>query len=495
MKHRIFKHIGIFLVLSTGALPASDRIRGPLRVHPKNPRYFTDDGVRAVYLTGSHTWANFQDVGSEGAPLFPYDEYLDFMQNHNHNFMRFWTWEQPSRAPWTEDPLIFSPMPYRRTGPGKAPDGLPKFNLDEWNPDYFSRLRERLVRAGEHGIYTAVMLFQGFSLNKTGSAYGDPWITHPYNPKNNIQKTGAGVLGIPDEDGKPTLHSLLNADVLARQEAYAKKVIETVNDLDNVLYEIINEGGATDWQIRMIDFIHRTESGMAKRHPVGMTNRIAPAQYNRQLFASPADWISPAGEPQDWLVPGSVCLENYREDPPTADGTKVVISDTDHLWGHGGNAKWVWKSFCRGLNTLFMDPWWPLGGRVDPVKAAWIFIGGLCKDFRDYPDWEPVRDAMGQTARFAERIDLASMTPRNDLASTRYCLARPGKEYLVYFPEGGPATIDLLGVSADFRMEWFIPSLDRTLTVETVLKGGDFRAVTAPFTGDAVLYLTAVNAR
>jgi len=43
------------------------KIRGPLRVHPQNPRYFTDDGKRVVYLTGSHTWSNLQDMG----PLRP----------------------------------------------------------------------------------------------------------------------------------------------------------------------------------------------------------------------------------------------------------------------------------------------------------------------------------------------------------------------------------------------------------------------------------------
>ena len=34
--------------------------------------------------------------------------------------------------------------------------------------------------------------------------------------------------------------------LLAFQKAYVKKVIETLNDLDNVLYEIINEGGMAE---------------------------------------------------------------------------------------------------------------------------------------------------------------------------------------------------------------------------------------------------------
>jgi len=36
--------------------------KGPLRHNPINPRYFTDDSGRAVYLTRSHTWAVMQDM-------------------------------------------------------------------------------------------------------------------------------------------------------------------------------------------------------------------------------------------------------------------------------------------------------------------------------------------------------------------------------------------------------------------------------------------------
>ena len=74
------------------------RAHGPLRVHPTNPRYFTDgtktpDGSwKAVYLTGSHTWANLIDRGtSDPPPAFDFDGYLDFLQKHHHNFIRLWS--------------------------------------------------------------------------------------------------------------------------------------------------------------------------------------------------------------------------------------------------------------------------------------------------------------------------------------------------------------------------------------------------------------------
>lgn len=42
--------------------------RGPLKVHPTNPRYFTDGSGKAVYLAGSHNWANLVDLGETILP-------------------------------------------------------------------------------------------------------------------------------------------------------------------------------------------------------------------------------------------------------------------------------------------------------------------------------------------------------------------------------------------------------------------------------------------
>jgi hypothetical protein len=55
------------LVLFIAGNVLAAKAAGPLRVHPQNPRYFTDsaknpDGsLRAVYLTGSHTWDSLHD--------------------------------------------------------------------------------------------------------------------------------------------------------------------------------------------------------------------------------------------------------------------------------------------------------------------------------------------------------------------------------------------------------------------------------------------------
>jgi hypothetical protein len=71
---------------------------------------------------------------------------------------------------------------------------------------------------------------------------------------------------------------------------------------------------------------------------------------NDPLWASPADWISPGFD--DGPMPGD---SRWRHDPPAGDGTKVVLSDTDHYAPMGSDALWAWKSFLRGHNPLLYD--------------------------------------------------------------------------------------------------------------------------------------------
>ncbi len=100
-----------------------------------------------------------------------------------------------------------------------------------------------------------------------------------------------------------------------------------------------NHPASTAWQYHFIDYIHEYEKRKVKQHPVGMTFQHKGGK-NQTLIESRADWISP--NPSG----------GYRDNPPANDGKKVILTDTDHLWGVGGNQAWVWKSFLRGLNPL-----------------------------------------------------------------------------------------------------------------------------------------------
>ena len=439
--------------------------KGPLQIHPENPRYFTDGSGKAVFLTGSHTWANFQERGIEGrTPDFDYERYLDFMQTMDHNFMRMWRWEH---AQWMQfvpgETLIrYEPMAYIRTGPGKAIDGKPRFDLMRFNQDYFDRLRRRIVAAGERGIYVSVMLFQGFSVEQKGTKgidtkKGNAWDGHPYNLKNNIN----GINGDINKNGEgEETHTLKIKRIIQLHEAYIRKVVDTLNDLDNVLWEISNEShtGSIKWHYYMIRFIKEYEATKPKQHPVGMTS--SPIN-NPSLFASPADWISPNGK-------------SYLNDPPDTKGSKVIIVDNDHINPWNSHPEWVWKNFMRGNHFILMDHY---------------------KDFRiGSPErldskHNPTRRAMGIARKLSERFDLVSMTPQGDLVSTGYCLANPGRKYLVYQPGEIRKRLTLTLTDGKYSVEWINPSSGKSLKSQDYYAKTGTNIFIPPFNGSAILYL------
>ena len=398
-------------------LSDSSATTGPLRVNPANPRYFTDGSGRAILLAGSHTWFTMQDAGAtDPPPAFNYNAFLNFVQAQGHNFFRTFIWEQSWKSEGSDFDAHVLPNIYVRTGPGIALDGHPKFDLTQFNQDYFDRIRARVIQAGQRGFYVSLMLFEGFSVqDKHGTGYS-PYPGHPYNAANNIN----GIDGDPNHTGDGgQIQTLKIPAITALQEAYVRKLIDAVNDLDNVLYEICNESEANqdniDWQNHFVDYIHNYEAGKPKQHPVGFTVPW-PNGNNAVLFASHAEWISPNSG------------GGYDNDPPANDGRKVIISDTDHIWGLGGSVDWAWKSFTRGLNPIFMDPY--------DDYASFIWKGLLDPDD---PSVVNIRANLGDILKYAKRINLEAMTPRGDLASSGYALANPagsGAEYLVYLPSG-----------------------------------------------------------
>ncbi len=464
----------LFLVLAcavTVHAQTNGTASGPLRVSTANPRYFMDGNGQVVYLTGSHTWSNLQDNGNGNPPgAFDYGKYLDFLAANNHNFIRLWVWEQARWTVETSDTNYwFNPQgPYVRSGPGSALDGGLKWDVSKFDQGYFDRLRARVVAAGQRGMYVSLMLFDGWSVaaDKGGLANQNPWRGHPFHKDNNIN----GVNGDANNDnsGEET-HELQNAQVLAYQQAYIRKVIDTVNDLDNVLYEISNEShsGATAWQHALVDYVKEYERGKAKQHPVGMTVAY-PNGSNADLLASHADWISPNGD------------GGYMDNPPAGDGQKVVIVDTDHLWGIGGDYVWVWKSFTRGLNPIFMDGY----------DGTAYGVGGADFNIND-PKWPKLRANLGYTRAYAQQVNLAAMTPRGDLCSTGYCLANPaapGAEFIVFQPSGANSfTVKLNGLSGSFAVEWLNPETGGK-SAGAAVNGGGTVTFAPPF-GSAVLYL------
>ena len=455
----------------------SAALGGVLRVSSENPRYFTDNRGRPIYLTGSHTWSNLIDRGPTDPPLrFDFNRYLDFLQNSNHNFIRLWGRHVTRYSRYGRDILYAEPLPWVRSGPGTALDGKPRFDLRRFDASYFARLRNRVTAAGERGICVAIMLFGG-------NVEVSEWEGNPFNIANNIN----GVDGDMNGDGKGDTHQLPLSDTIdLLQKAYVRRVIDAVNDLDNVIFEVSNEDepDSLEWQSQIANYIRTYESGGAdgivrKQHMVGIT--AFSTTDNAALSRSDADWIAPGAMPFDSQA------DTYIDDPPAADGHKVSILDSDHLFFNlmfnnpAAARMWVWKSFTRGHNPILMENIFQdtTGRAVPPTLHD--------------PGFKAAREAMGYTRRFANMIDLSSMLPRGDLTSTGYMLASHGSEYIVYQPASEPFTVEIVG--GNYSYEWFDPASGRIHSSGLVTVADGQKSYTPPFPGDAVLYLKNTQRR
>lgn len=430
------------LIFTTFILNA--QIQGTLTTNTLNNRYFIDSVTgRAVYFSGSHNWFTVTDRSS--SILFDYSWYISWLKQRSHNFIRLWACE--SRAEFRPGfDGIHTPLPYLVTSTPGAYGGN-KYDLTQFNQSYFDRLRDRCLQAQSNGIYVAIMLFNGWDIeNKAGNS---PWIGNPFNLQNNIN----GINGdINNNSQGEEVHQLLNTNILNIQKAYVRKVIDTVNDLKNILYEVSNESlnYSTAWQYEIINYVKQYQSSKTNQHLIGMTFQY-PDGNDATLFNSPADWVSPG-----YYV--------YRDDPLTNNHNKVVIMDTDHLWGIGGNVMWVWKSFTRGLHTIFMDDFGLFGS-----------------------DWESIRVQMGKSVEYANKVDLNKMFPRSDLA-TGYCLTDGSKEYIIFQPGSfdGSFYLNLVGNTNIFTVEWFNPQ-NNTTNFGTNVAGGSNLYFKAPFSGQNIM--------
>lgn len=335
-------------------------------------------------------------------------------------------------------------------------------------------MRERVALACKRGFYASVMLFEGNMV--LGNVYQDTWKYNPFVGTNNVN--GFDLRMSQREGVMLEWITLTNSKVIEVQEQYVRKVLDTVNEFDNVLFEVSNEAGihSHEWQEHWIDFIRNYEKTRSKRHPIGITGGVGTS--NKRLFASKADWMSPDGQddrPEEGYKKGLYAWGRGPHD--TAD--KVVIVDTDHLWGIGGNAEWGWKSFCRGYNVIYMD-------RCDDFPWSWY-------EHERFPALHDagLRREMGKMLFLAEQVDLVKMTPQNELSSTGYCLANEGFDYIVYQP--APEVFRVKLQPGDYLASWHSPSSGETAGPTRISVHDGEVSFSPPFQGDAVLHVTRDN--
>lgn len=445
--------------------------RDSLRVSTENTRYLTDRDGRVIFLAGSNYWNALQDGGrTNPPPAFDFNAFVNFLSTRGLNYTKAHVWEQAwhqsAAASWYIQPTI-----YARTGPGNALDGDPKFDLTQFNSTYFNRLRARCVQYSQSGIYVIINIFSRFSIDN-GNTMTGVWDGNPFNASNNIN----GINGDPTSQGNGyDTETLIIPAVTAYQKTYVEHLIDTLNDLDNVIFEVAMEpwgsysrGGYTplDWVAYFIDYIHTYEATKPKQHPV-LQGILYPGN-NADILALNQEMYSP-----------NAGTGEYDHDCAYQDGTKVLLLDTDHIiWTEQDTAAWSWKAFLRGAGGFAI---------MDGGYSTYDDQGGGA----DFNGTENGRYNLGQIIGYANTVNLVNMIPQNggtSPCSTGYCLKKTGEYLCLSLSDGSAFTLNLTGDSGTFSLEWYRLSNLTKYSSGTVSGNGN-RTLTPPYGEYMVAYL------
>jgi hypothetical protein len=211
----------------TAGLPVLIYCQDAIKINPDNPKYFSFRGKPLALITAS------EHYGSVINRPFDFERYLTDAAEHKITLTRTFllfrelqSARNPSSPCKPESPDYIAPWP--RTGPGKAMDGEPVFDLDQWNPEYFERLHRFLDSASRKGIIVELTVFS--------NTYADRiWALNPLRAENNKQHSGPGEW--------QAYNTLTDAELVRRQSEYARKIVDETSQYDNVYYEICNEPG------------------------------------------------------------------------------------------------------------------------------------------------------------------------------------------------------------------------------------------------------------
>lgn len=235
-----------------------------ISLHPDNSKCFLFRGKARILICAT------EHYGAVINRPFRFEQYLSDAAAKSQTLTRLFILyreQQHAQNPYStckpESTDYISPYP--RTGPGHAIDGLPKYDLDQWNPEFFERLERFLTLASDYGIVVEVVML-------SNTYCDDIWMLNPLNARNTI--SDVETIAWPD------YVTMRHPKLFARQKALVEKIVQETNKFDNIIYEVCNEPtGEFDglpnpptlesvnaWQTELAKTIHDTEGRLPNRH-------------------------------------------------------------------------------------------------------------------------------------------------------------------------------------------------------------------------------------
>ena len=387
----------------------------PVRLYPDNPHYFLFRGKPTVLVTsGEH-------YGAVINRDFNYVVYLDELKRHGLNNTRTWAgayrevagnFSIANNTLAPEPDRFVCPWPRTRT-PGAA-DGANKFDLSQWNPEYFARLKGFMGEAGRRGIVVEMNLFCPY--------YQDSmWNVSPLNARNNVN----GIGDVPRTEALTLQHEPL----VKVQELMVRKIVAELRDFDNLYYEICNEpyfGGVTlEWQEHIAGVIVEAERGFPHRHLISQNIANGSTRVEKPFNA--------------------VSLFNFHYSrPPDSVGMNYPLNRAigNNETGFDGDADATYR--VQGWDFLMA------GGALYNNLDYSFTVGHERGDFRYIPSTPgggstALRAQLGILRGFFDAMPFVRMSPASDVVQTGVpegasvrVLAERGRIYAIYIHHGRP---------------------------------------------------------
>ncbi|HYG24315.1 MAG TPA: hypothetical protein VEH04_16165 [Verrucomicrobiae bacterium] len=472
---RLALMLGVLLAITPGVLGA---VRKPIALHPENPHYFEFRGKPTVLVTSAEHYGAVINLD------FDYRKYLDALAKDGLNNTRLFSgaYVEPqgafniarnTLAP--EAGRFISPWA-RSNVPGYAKGGN-KFDLTEWDANYFKRLKAFMAHAGRRGIVVEYVFFCPFYKEMQ-------WELSPQNISNNINGIGAVT-----HTNVYTLDK--HGGLLAVHEALVRKVVAELKEFDNVMYEICNEpyfaGVTMEWQHRIADVITDAEKDFRNKHLI--TQNIA---NGAARIETPHPAVSVFNF--HYAHPPEAVGLNYHLDKVIGDNETGFAGTNDRpyrveAWAFilAGGALYnnLDYSFAVGheSGTFVYPRTQPGGGNTGfrrQIKTLKDFIHGF--DFVKMKPWDG--------------IEVVCLNTNH----TTHVLAETGKAYAIYIgpkkpreaakPQDHEATIAVNLPAGRYRSEWINPLTGKIDRRETHRHRGGRLVLQSPvYREDAALKL------
>jgi hypothetical protein len=483
--------LGCVLPLLQAQSSSSDS--SPIRLDPRNPHYFLFHGkTTALISSGEHYGAVMNlDVN--------YHRYLETIQAAGFNYTRLFGGsyiEVPAKSFGIQrNNLAPAPgrliAPWARSSTPGYTGGGNKFDLNQWNPEYFQRFHEFLAEAEKRGIIVEISLFS--------AQYNEvQWNVSPFNSINNINQT--------DVIDWKKVNTVNNGKILSYQERYTRKLVHEANAFPNVIFEIQNEPWsdrpvltnvvnpflfpparnqypnsvdlpdeeAMVWQTHVAEWISSEEASLPNKHLIAQ---------NYCNFVLPVRQLIPGVSIVNfhYAYPEAVTLNYSLNKALSYDETGFLGRDDEGYIRQAWNFMLSGGSVFNGLDYSFSP------GHEDGTDTAPNGPGGGSPE---------LRRRLGILHQLLQTLPLVNMTPDTQTVKhaqgvyTRMLSSSTG-QYAMYLDGNGPTELILSLPTGEYAFHWVdIHTGSQTSSLSFTHAGGDKHLSTPNFKDGIALLLT-----